>query len=170
MKLSRIELITLITVIVLGASLSALGLLGQTPFLLLFSILLAAIWCATIVFGKPDLDLVFFVAFLALISIGIFNRMPFVWLTLTVCLDIAAWNLAEFNRRLQKYEHIHNARKLENQHLKQLGIPLGIGFALSILPSFVKMEISFLAMVILVIGAVVLVGLGIRGLQEKVEE
>lgn len=169
MKLSRMEIITLAIIITLGTGVAVLGYTGQLAFVLMLSVVLTALWCAAVVFGKPDLHLVFFVAFLALIGISVFNQQPYVWTTLAICFDIAAWNLGEFSLRLGRYEHIHNPRKLENLHFKQLGIVLGIGFLLAMVPALIQFEMSFVLIVVLVLGAVVLIGVGIHGLREKDE-
>lgn len=169
MKLSRMEIITLAIIAILGAGMAVLGFTGQMAFVLLLSIFLAAVWCATVVFGKPDLHLVFFVAFLVLISLTIFNERPLMWTALAICLDIAAWNLGEFNLRLGRYNHIHNPRKVENHHLKQLGIVLGIGYLLAMAPTIIRLQISFLPVVVMVLGAIILIGIGIRGLREPDE-
>lgn len=170
MKLNRLQIITLVIIALLGATLAALSVHGQLPVVLLLSVILAAFWCATVVFGKPDLHLAFFVTFLALLSIAIFDGLPFVWLALLVCLDIAAWNLGEFSQRLLRYNEIPNQQRMENLHLKQLAIPLGIGFALAILSAVIRLQLPFIVVAVLVIAAVVLVGVGIRGLREKKEK
>jgi len=169
-KLTRLQTFAIVLIALLGAGLAALSFFNQLAVLMMLSVLLAAFWCAIVVFGKPDLHLAFFVAFMVLVSIALLDGVPFGWMALLLCIDIAAWNLAEFSRRARAYQNIPNRKRLENLHLKQLGIPLGIGFALAVLPSLIRVELPFAVLVILVITAVVLVGVGIRGLREKKEK
>lgn len=167
MRLNRLQTITVILIALLGAGLAALSFIGQLAIILLLSVIMAAFWCAIVVFGKPDLHLAFFIVFLAMLAIAILDQLPFVWLALLVILDIAAWNLGEFSQHTLRFQHIPNQKRMENLHLKQLAVPLGIGFALAILPTLIRVELPFVVMAVLVIAAVVLVGVGIRGLREE---
>ncbi|MEE4195083.1 MAG: hypothetical protein V2J07_07785, partial [Anaerolineae bacterium] len=156
MRLNRLQTITVILIALLGAGLAALSFIGQLAIILLLSVIMAAFWCAIVVFGKPDLHLAFFIVFLAMLGIAILDQLPFVWLALLVILDIAAWNLGEFSQRALRYKHIPNQKRMENLHMKQLAVPLGIGFALAMLPSLIRVELPFVVMAVLVVGAVVL--------------
>lgn len=169
-KLTRLQTFAIILIALLGAALAALSFFNQLAVLLMLSILLGAFWCAIVVFGKPDLHLAFFVAYVVLLSLALLDGVAVGWVALLLCIDIAAWNLGEFSQRALAYPNIPNHKRLENLHLKQLGIPLGIGLALAVLPSMIRVELPFAVLVILVIAAVVLVGVGIRGLREKKEK
>ena len=167
MKMNRLQKITLILIALLGAGLAALGMIAQLPIVLLLSVLMAAFWCAITIYGNPNLHLVFFIVFLALISMIIFSRISFIIMVLLVILDIAAWNLGEFSHRALRYDDRPNNKRMENLRMKQLAIPLAIGFVLAVVPMVVRVQLPFLLTAILFIAAVVLVGLGIREVREK---
>lgn len=167
MKLNRLQTITLILIALLGAGSAVMGFFAQLPIVMLLSILLGAFWCAITIYGNPNLHIVFFIAFLALLSIAIFSQVSFIASVLLVLLDIASWNLGEFSHRALRFDDRPNSKRMENLRFKQLAIPLGIGFVLAILPMIVSVQLPFLVTAILFIAAVVLVGVGIRGVREK---
>ena len=170
LNLSRIEIIALVLVILLGIGLAVAGQRAQQTIILISSLVLALLWCLVILLGKPDLHLSFFILFAVIISFGVLSEVPFFWSTIFLCLDFAAWNLGEFLFRLRSYQHIHNRKQLENQHLKQLGITLGIGCVLALLTSLVNVDIPFLLMGFLLLAAIALLGFGLRALRPKEED
>jgi len=169
-QLSRMKIITLILVLLLGCGLALMGYLFQQPLITTPSILLAVVWAVIIVIGKPDLNLAFFVLDLVPIGFGVLSQLPFFWMAVLLCLDIAAWNLGEFSFRLIQYENVHNQRKLENKHLKQLGITLGIGLLIAVLTTLINIKIPFLLLMFLVILVVVVIGVGLRILKPEEPE
>ena len=164
---TRMKIITLALVFVLGAILTMLAVLASLTVLFIASAITTVLWLALILRGKPDWHTQFFILFVVLIMYGAVEGIALPWLAVLLVLTLAAWNLGRFEYQLSQFKVIHNQRQMENHRLKQLGLTLAAGFFLAILPSFLRLELPFVVVIVGVLGFVFLLGAGMSALAPR---
>jgi hypothetical protein len=164
---TRMKIILLALVFVLGALFTVLGAFANLAVLFIASAFTAVLWLGFILRGKPDWHTLFFVLYVMLILYGAIQGMALPWLAVLLVLNLAAWNLGRFEYQISQFDVIHNQRQMENHHLKQLGLTLAAGFFLAILPSFLCLNLPFVIVIAAVLGFVFLLGAGMSALAPR---
>jgi hypothetical protein len=155
---TRMKIILLAVVFVLSATFTLLAVLANLTVPFIASAVIAVLWLAMILRGKPDWHTVFFILFVVLILYWAIQGIALPWLAALLVLNLAAWNLGRFENQLSQFDVVHNQRQMENHHLKQLGLTLAAGFFLAILPTFLRLNLPFVIVIAAVLGFVFLLG------------
>ena len=155
---TRMKIITLSLVLLLGATFTLLAVLANLTVPFIASAVIAVLWLTMILRGKQDWHTVFFILFVVMILYGAIEGIALPWVAALLVLNLAAWNLGRFEFQLSQFEVIHNQRQMEDHRLKQLGLTLAAGFFLAILPSFLRLNLPFVIVIAAVLGFVFLLG------------
>jgi hypothetical protein len=87
--------------------------------------------------------------------LGSLNYAPMPLVLLALCSALAAWDLSTFHARTAEVEAGDAKTVMQRNHLRKLGITAGIGFAAALIPLVAQVSISFLALCLLLLVAVV---------------
>jgi hypothetical protein len=164
---TRMKIILLALVFVLGAMFALLAALASLTVPFIASAVGMLLWLGFILRGKPDWHTLFFILYVMLILYGAIQGIALPWLAVLLVLNLAAWNLGRFEYQLSQFDVIHNQRQMENNHLKQLGLTLAGGFFLAVLPSFLQLNLPFVIVIAAVLGFVFLLGAGMSALAPR---
>lgn len=122
------------------------------------------IWTALLAAKKGYFNSVFFILFSIFIIWAYFEGVPLIVLITAICLNLAAWNIANFRSALAQVDRADNLRQMESARLKRLGLTLAAAFLLALIPTLVQIKFSFLLTAILITLTVVLLGRALTAL------
>jgi len=118
---------------------------------LLCIVALGAIWIALELSEYRLFSAVFFTAFAAFAVVAALEHASIPLILLGLCADLAAWDLSRFRDRLRDEEDETVRAALERAHLRMLAVPIVAGFLIALVPLFVTLSISFIALAVIVL-------------------
>ncbi len=140
-------------------------------WLLFFMVLTCGVlWIALLSTKKVKSYNTFFVLFSILTAWGYFEGIAVILLSATICLNLAAWNIANFRAALAQVDRVDNLRQMESARLKRLGLTLAAVFLLTLIPTLVQIKLSFLLIAVLILSSVILLGRMLIGLQPEKDD
>jgi len=137
----------------------------EQAWLLVFLVAVGTlIWAALLAAKKGYFNSVFFILFSIFIIWAYFEGVPLIALIAAICLNLAAWNTANFRSALAQVDRADNLHQMESARLKRLGLTLAAAFFLTLIPTLVQIKFSFLLIAILITLTVVLLGRALAAL------
>lgn len=118
---------------------------------------LAFLWLAARLPKWAALSSAGLIACLVVAALGVFLGAPPLAMLVASVFGLAAWDLAQFNRRFEGIGRVEAAAEIEGRHLKRLLVVGGVGLALGAAALFVRVRLSFA--VILLLGLLTFLGL-----------
>lgn len=141
--------------IVVSAALSAVlsASVGDTNAAL-GSVAIGAAWLALEWRDVRGLSWLGLLAFVVVAVLDSMNHAPMPLTLLALCSALAAWDLSTFRARTAGVADESARAALERTHLRKLALTAGIGFAAALIPLVAQFSISFLALCVVLLIAV----------------
>jgi hypothetical protein len=147
--------------------LTGLHLASDSAAIAIGSFLLGAVWLFLEFKQRRSSPSLFMALLIGSALLATLNHEPSPVILLAVVTDLAAWDLSRFLSRLRPFAAQDISPDLYAKHLYRLGIPLGAGFGLALVPMFIRLPVSFVAFVMLTLLAVIAFRRSILALQKK---
>lgn len=93
-----------------------------------------------------------------LAALGVGQGAGLGWMLTGLLAALAAWDLAGFGRRLEQAGYVEQLERLQQAHLKRLGLVIGLSLAAALLARFVQLPLNLGGAILL--GLLIIVGLG----------
>lgn len=106
-------------------------------------------------------------AFIVLAAYGLWIGLPAGLMVIGAIGGLAAWDLADFTVRLRYASPMDNVRDLERRHVARLLIVVLLGFLLAGIATFVRLQLTFEVVFVLVVLAAVGLAQLLRWLGER---
>lgn len=71
---------------------------------------------------------------------GVWQEFPTLWMLLGAVGGLLGWDLSDFARRLSYASPMDDTRSMELRHLERVGIVAALGFGLSLLTVFIRVQ------------------------------
>jgi hypothetical protein len=148
--------LTLFGLIIVSAALHAVvSVLAQDTTAAVASLLVGAAWLALEWRGVRGLSWAALLALVIVTVLGSLNDAPMPLVLLALCSAVAAWDLSAFRARTAGVVDDDAKAALEWNHLRKLGITAGAGFVAALIPLVAQFSISFLALCVVLLVAVI---------------
>jgi len=145
--------------VILTALIFALSFLFRREYwIALSAIAMGVCWLLTEKYKIGLLFNLFFVGFCWLAGRGSIDGLPAPLMLFGLCTDLAAWDLSRFLARTSECKVINPDPALVKKHLRKLGGSIVIGYILALIPTFIKLRVNF--MVVIVVSLLILFFLG----------
>jgi hypothetical protein len=142
-------------IVLTAATFSAIYVISQAYLIAALSFLVGLIWLNLEMTEKSAPASIFFLFFLALAIVGTLNNIPVAISLVGLSTDLAAWDLSRFRARITKDMERENESLLESKHLQILAVAIGSGFIIALSCSFIRISISFAALALFTLLAMV---------------
>ena len=119
---------------------------------------LGAAWLSLFLLRVRGLNNWLLVAAAIVCGLYVIATIPLPPVSAALCLAVAAWNLAAFYHQRGQFSMVVNLREQENIRLKRLAGTLGVGYALSLAPVIIAVQVRFIILAILALAAIILLG------------
>ncbi len=137
-----VGLIAATTVIYAG-----LFLVSREYVLAVCSLAIGSIWLFQATRSIESAGSLFFLAFIGLAIWGILHNLPGPAMLLAFSTNLAAWDLARFLDRTKGTDGASNIDPvMASRHLQRLGITIGAGFVIALLPMMIKLSVNFVTL------------------------
>jgi hypothetical protein len=142
--------------IIVSAVLHAVvSVLAQDTTAALASLVVGAAWLVLEWRSVRGLSWAALLAFGIVAVLGSLNYAPMPLVLLALCCALAAWDLSAFRARTAAVEDDDAKAALERNHLRKLGITAGAGFVAALIPLAAQFSISFLALCVVLLVAII---------------
>ena len=142
-------------IVVTTAIFSIAYLTMQAYWLSIGSFTFGAIWLALEIRNKQTSASLFFLIFLGLAVYGSLQNLPAPLMLVAISTDLAAWDLSRFRLRIKDEADSDSKSALEKAHLQKLGMTVGAGLIVGLVPLMVRLPLNFVALACLVLLAMV---------------
>jgi len=133
-------------VVVTAALFAWMGLAAHVYVITVYALVFGLIWFILVSRKIWSLSTVIFLLFLGLAIWGCLDNLPVPAMLLGMSTDLAAWDLSRFRARITAEETGEVVTALESRHLRNLSAIASVGFAVAMLPLFVKLSINFVGL------------------------
>ena len=132
------------------------------PFIALGILILPILWAINLQLGAQWIpsSLLFVICIIS--GVGLFLRMPVIWLLLCWLVSFMAWDLIHFSYRVEEAQSVEGADQIERHHMIWLLSALSLGFLIAVLTLNVKVVLNFWAIVVFSVLLVWGIGQAIR--------
>jgi hypothetical protein len=116
----------------------------------MLAVLMGPAWLLARKYSDSHLPLVCLLGSVALAVAGTLVGSPPVWMIFGSALALAVWDLLFLDSALGNTSSTEQTRRYENKHLQSLALALGSGLFAALLGRFIKIQIPFVMMMLLV--------------------
>lgn len=148
---------------------AAVSVTAQDATAAIGALAVGAIWLALEWRAVRGLSWACLLALVVVAVLGSLNYAPMPLVLLALCSALAAWDLSSFNARTADVEASEAKTVMQRNHLRKLGVTAGAGFAAALIPLVAQVSISFLALCLLLLVAVVALNSTVGALRGKRE-
>jgi hypothetical protein len=138
-------------IVVTGTVFSFIYAASQAYLFAALAIGVGSVWFILEVKEEREFGTVFFLAFLALAILRSMYQAPVAMLLLGLSTDLAAWDLSRFRIRIASETEREAVALLETGHLRKLAVTACAGFFVALLPVFVQISVSFVALLLIIL-------------------
>lgn len=161
-----------VLVVVTTGLVSVALLAARDYWLALAALALGAAWLALEVRERQTAVSLFFLLFVGFAVYGSVQNLATPIMLLAVCTNLAAWDLSRFYVRIKDEADDDARRVMEKNHLQKLGVTVGTGLALGLIPMIIRLPLNFVVFAGIVLVALMLLRrsvLSLRGENQQRE-
>jgi hypothetical protein len=142
-------------ILIAAVLLAAVSFTVQDNVAVLVSLGVGVLWLALDIRGAKNFGSLFFLCFLIVAILASMKDAAPPLTVLAVASALAAWDLSAFRARTATVEDETARAALERVHLRKLSITAGLGLVAALIPLFVHITISFVALALVLLVAVI---------------
>lgn len=152
-----------------AALLALVGALAQDYLVAALAILGGAAWLALEARRISSAAHIFLLGIVALVALASLSGLPTLPILLALACGLAAWDLSAFVVRTAGVTDDAARAALERNHLQKLGVTAAAGLAAALIPLVAQVSISFAALCVLLLAAVITLRMAVSELRSRRE-
>jgi hypothetical protein len=157
-------------IVITAAALAILcGMAGEITTAVL-AVAGGAAWLALETRRIPNAAHAFLLGVVALAALASLRDLPMLLILAALACGLAAWDLSAFVARTASVTDDAARAALERNHLRKLGITAAAGLGAALIPVVAQVSISFVALCLLLLAAVITLRVAVGGLRRRRDE
>jgi len=138
-------------IVITAGMFSAVFLGSQDYSLAVLAVVLGCIWFGLEARQRHEFGWLFFLIFVGMAVWGSAQNVSTPMLLLGLTADLGAWDLSRFQLRVRSVPDTPIRARLERKHIQKLLVTLGSGFFIALVPLYIQVSISFVAVALFVL-------------------